>query len=177
MNLSKQMLVAGIGCGESCICTQTFIASLDEIQQAMLSHMIERGAEVHLDKIMSGAQEPPADEDATLKRSMNQVFADLFSGDAAEDFDPSEVLNEMMLRASGIDLDAAPYEDELGDHLKTALAEVPDDLQKKLERHLRLIIATKANNDPTRVEIVSDDQSIWVRVRKAAEAEDSKAVA
>ena len=125
MNLAKMLQAAGIGCGDNCRCRSLLVASLDDMQSAIMAHTLQIGAEKRAEAIQAAADEP--DSDRTLLDVVMEAMGQL------DDFD------------------GEPYAGELTEDQVAVLADVPEEIRVFIESRVRMKIAADADGDPARV--------------------------
>ncbi len=178
MNLTKMMAAAGIGCGEGCICAKVFSDSLSEAQKSMFTHMIEKGAKKRLKKIKKAGkldgksdQRPKSSKGPNLGGFMEQLFEDAFSPDREKNLSPFATMMRAMLREKEVE----PYAGDLTADQIATLAEANEDIQTEVEEALRKLIASRANNDPSRIKTtaIKDGADVEFDVLAAAGDEEN----
>lgn len=172
MNLAGMMKEVGIGCGENCRCAKMFVDTLDDSQQAIFAHMIEAGAKKRLKKIKKAGkrdksdQRPQSSQRPSLGGFFEQMFEDAFGPDREKGLSPFATMMRAMAREQQIE----PYAGDLSEGQIATLAETNEDIRTRVEEALRKLIASRANNDPSRIKttVTKDGADVEFEVLAAA---------
>lgn len=174
MDLFKMMQVAGIGCGEDCVCAMSLVESLSDTQRGMFAHMIEHVAKQRAEAI---AEATAATERPFTRPTMMDIMERLFGDDADNALDPIDTIVRAMMRERDDDTDVEPYQGELGDDITAQLATLTEEKRQLAETRLRIMIAAVADNDPSQVFLVRHGGVLTVGIGKSGATGDASSAA